>query len=301
MLDALLVRADRLLAADRLHAGALAVRTLLGGDRDPADSREDLFAQVRALKAIARGAGPLAANAFLRLHDLCALALADAATAPPGERGERIATCLYPLHDANPAPYFAADRAQRRRRRRGRISPRGRARWPRSSGKSPAARATRPAARRRRRRGPRPSGQVPPETPIRSRSGCAVTAAEPYEHTPLLALGNGQGGFEPHAKPLAEALARDGRGRVAVALSDDARAEVLIDVAQRSQRLGATVLELAVARSVRLRPVAGDYWQTRAAANPEVVHVAVIPLALADLALRSDQPRGPAGIRRGPP
>jgi hypothetical protein len=292
VLDALLIRADRLLAADRLHPGALAVRTLLAGDLEPAATRDELFARVSAWKAIARGAGPLSANAILRLHDLCALALADAATAAPGERSERIATCLYALYDADPARYFVAERAQR----------------PPAPDWRDFAKGTRALAEDLGRQSSRlaPLGAKlvadddasvarlasflpPPPDPIALRLP-RVTAADPYEHTPLLALG--QGGLEPHAKALGEALARDGRGRLAVALSDDARGEVLLDVAQRSQRLGAVVLELAVTRAVRVRPIAGDYWQTRAAADPVVLELAVLPLALADLALRSDQPRG---------
>ncbi len=112
-LDRMLVSADRLLRIDRLSAAGQAARTLLGDDRHPAADRDELYARMTALKAIARGGGPLAPNAALRLAGVCAQAFRDAAAAPLHQRAGRLAFCLYPLWDSDPGPYFDPDPRRR--------------------------------------------------------------------------------------------------------------------------------------------------------------------------------------------
>jgi hypothetical protein len=107
------VRVDAVLAHDRLHAGAQAARTLLEQDRRPPADRADLYRRMAELKGIARGGGPLAANALLRLAAFCAAAFRDATTAPARARPRILAMCLYPLYDSDPEPYLAEDPARR--------------------------------------------------------------------------------------------------------------------------------------------------------------------------------------------
>src|SRR5690606_31372843 len=109
---ALLAEVDTLLAAERLHPGAQAARVLLDLDLEPRTA-EGAFSRAQALKRIARGGGPVAANALLRLAGTCRRALADAAAAPSRREPLVLAHCLYPLYDADPAPYLSADPAAR--------------------------------------------------------------------------------------------------------------------------------------------------------------------------------------------
>jgi len=69
--------ADRILEHERLHKDAQAARTLLEWDRRPPATRKDLFLAASRLKTLARGGGPLAANATLRLALLCTQAFRE--------------------------------------------------------------------------------------------------------------------------------------------------------------------------------------------------------------------------------
>src|SRR5262249_15780542 len=62
---------------------------------------------------IARSAGPMAQNATLRLTAFCGRALRDATAAAPRSRRTTLAMCLYPLWDADPAPYLDPDPGKR--------------------------------------------------------------------------------------------------------------------------------------------------------------------------------------------
>jgi hypothetical protein len=110
--DALLVEADRILAEDRLDEGAQQARTLVAFDRQP-PQRADLWKRMMEMKAIARGAGPLARNARLRLAAYCWRAFDDAQKTIRRLRVFAVSHCLYPLHDSDPEPYFAHDPALR--------------------------------------------------------------------------------------------------------------------------------------------------------------------------------------------
>lgn len=110
--DALLVEADRILAADRLDEGAQQARTLIELDRRPPE-RAELWRRMMEVKVIARGAGPLAPNARLRLAAYCWRALDDARKTTWRLRIFAVSHCLYPLYDSDPEPYFSRDPAQR--------------------------------------------------------------------------------------------------------------------------------------------------------------------------------------------
>jgi hypothetical protein len=286
VLDALLVAADRLLAADRLHAGALAARTLLERDRHPPTTREALFPRVVAVKSIARGAGPLAANALLRLHDMCAQALADAAVAPPVERVERMNVCLYPLYDADPAIYFSPDPARRPPEPAWRDFAEGLSALAEELGRSGS------------RLSPAGGSLIAEDKELIARIGVALpvrpdaqalrvpraTGGEAYRFTPLLTLGDGGKPSGEHAEALGRLVAADGRGRVTVALGAEARGEAIVDAAGTLLKATATTLELGVAVEQKVRSVAGDYWQARLPSDQTLVGLAVLPIALDELA-----------------
>ena len=106
--SAILVEADRILAEDRLDAGAQDARTLVAFDAQPPE-RAELWKRMMELKAIARGRGPLAPNARLRLAAYCWRALDDAQKTIWRLRVFAASHCLYPLYDSDPEPYFSRD------------------------------------------------------------------------------------------------------------------------------------------------------------------------------------------------
>lgn len=293
VIDALLLRADTLLSQDRLHAGAAAAKVVLTFER-LRPSRPELFAAMRGLKGVARGGGPLAGNAILRLADFCHVAFVDAVHAPTPLRPAILATCLYPLFDADPEPYFAADPAARppepswedldqgvhtfyqaiaelKRSRLAQLAPTLEA--------SQDAVVVNSRALLPVRRDPVTLG-VP-----------LVAIAAPYEWTPLVMLGDGQ---KPLAADLPEklraALAADTRGRVAVALTEGAPASALLAVAASAHGAGAELLELAVGSAQTVRAPRGDYWYGRAPKD-QVMRLGVVPLAL--------DPRSATSVRAG--
>ncbi|HUS64861.1 MAG TPA: hypothetical protein VMZ28_09985 [Kofleriaceae bacterium] len=106
--SAILVEADRILAEDRLDAGAQDARTLVAFDQQ-APERAELWKRMMEVKAIARGRGPLAPNARLRLAGYCWRALDDAQKTIWRLRVFAASHCLYPLYDSDPEPYFSRD------------------------------------------------------------------------------------------------------------------------------------------------------------------------------------------------
>lgn len=272
VLDAILVEVDALLGRERLHAGGGAARVLLDGDRHPPADRAGLLARAVALKAIARGNGPLAANATLRLLAMCDRAFRDALAAPARERPLLLATCLYPLWDADPAPYFDADPARRPpppsweeldARRAQLVASLGRG----ASRLAPLAARLRAAEEKALAAG-REAGLWPRALDPRAMGVPMVAdpgAALPYDWEPLIFVDDPSAAeLARFAGELGGMLETDGRGRVALALRADAAARGLLDMAALARRLGAAEVELVVGFEQQVRAPAGDYWYGRA-------------------------------------
>ncbi|RMH38895.1 MAG: hypothetical protein D6689_18385 [Deltaproteobacteria bacterium] len=284
---ALLVEADRLLAAKRLHRGGQAARTLLEIDATPAQTGADLLRQVIALKRIAAGGGPLADNARLRLFGLCRTAFADAVRAPRPRRAAMIARCLYPLYDADPAPYFAAD-------------PRDRPPLPRwadlaerasalanqiAAGTGRLARAGRAVADQWRAFLADHERDLPAPLSPAALGLPHVDRAEPLGAERVFAFGDGRPvpDRDALASSVRAALAEDGTDAVAIALPGTARADALVDIAAALAAAGARRIDLAVAATRRLDAPPGDYWHGRTD-HGRVDVVAVLPVSLALIA-----------------
>ncbi len=90
---ALLSEADALLAGDRLLAAAQDAHALLAIDAEPPVTMEHARGALVVMQAIARGTGPLADNAALRLAAWCVRALADAAASQPADRHYKLLQC----------------------------------------------------------------------------------------------------------------------------------------------------------------------------------------------------------------
>jgi hypothetical protein len=283
VLDALLVAADHVLERDRLHAGAQAARTLLDYDRHPPADRAALFARMAALKSVARGNGPLAANALLRLALFCAGAFRDAVGMVARDRPLVLASCLYPLHDSDPAPYFDPDPARRPpppawadldAGLRALLAQLGR------TASRIAPLAARVADEQQRLvADAAPKGLLPRAFDPQALRVPLVGAAPPYDWEPLIFVA------EPTPDELARferelqgLLAADGRGRVALLLTADAPASAFLAVAGLSRRLGAATVELAVGYRQSFRAPPGDY----AGGTGSALRLGVLPLAAPD-------------------
>lgn len=294
-LDALLVEVDRLLAADRLHAGAQAARTLLEFDRRPPGDRRQLLAATRALKNVARGGGSLAPNATLRLYGICDRAFRDLAETPPRQRPLVLATCLYPLHDADPEPYFEPDPARRPpppsweeldRRLAELAATLETSRFAAAGAALERAHAARVAEDAKR-------GLVPQALDPRALGVPLVDeAVEPYDWQPLVVVKDPSkeelARFETDLRALLDA---DGGGRVAAAVRADAPARHLLQIAALARRLRAERIDLVVGYPQVVHAPAGDYWHDRAA-DGRVPRAGVLPLALTRAGARS-----PLGLR----
>ncbi len=265
-IDGLLVEVDRVLAIDRLHAGAQQARTLLELDRERPRDRAAVLQKMIELKTVARGGGEMAPGAVLRLTTYCTTAAEDSLRAKVGDRARIIAHCLYPLWDSDPEPYFAES---------SRIRPPppdpvaigarvddllGRAAWGR------LALAGAEVRERSQRWFAQHAASLLPLLPDPERAGLpAVDAAPPYDWTPLLDLGDGRGlsAAATYAKGIGASVLTDGRGTVAVALQAHAPASALLRAAEAAVASRAHTLELLVSTEQRLSVPAGDYWSGR--------------------------------------
>jgi hypothetical protein len=280
-IDAILVKVDRLLGADRLHAGAQAARTLLEHDRSPTPPAE-LFRHMLGLKKIARGDGPLAANATLRLADFCRVSFRDAAAAATPFRPGILSFCLYSLYDSDPAPYFGADPGKRPPEPRWQDLAEGTLALYAQVGKTSSRVAKLgPALGGRLRafidekKGLWPTSRAPGEL-----GAPMVAAAAPYEWTPLVLLGDGGKPPSPDLpNVLAKLLAVDRRGRVAVALTSTAPATATLAAAEAARQGGADALELVVGYEQTLRAPSGDYWHGKISGD-KVARLGVVVVAL---------------------
>jgi hypothetical protein len=282
-LDALLVEVDRLLERDRLNADAQAARTLLEWDRHPPARRPDLFLAATAVRALARGGGPLAANAELRLALFCAGAFRDAPRLVARDRPRALASCLYSLYEADPAPYVDADAARRPPQPSwsdldaGLTALLGRLGSARSRIAPSAARVL--ADHKAVIADAEPKGLLPRPLDPHALRLPWVAAAPPFDWEPLIFVS------EPTADELARfetelgtLLAADGRGRAALALTSDAPAKSFLAVAALARRLGADTVELAVGWDQTIKAPPGDYGFGRSA-DGHVGRVGVIGLA----------------------
>ena len=265
VIAALLVEVDRMLAAERLDARAQAARTLLEFDGTPPAARRELLQRMAELKAIARGAGPMAPNARLRLAGYCWRALDDATRAPWRQRHFAIAHCLYALHDSDPDPYFARDPDRR-------PPP---PRWQDLVAGSRAFVAGGPLDQARTALGSRLAEieKRADELPVEPVSEIMVAADAPlYDWAPVA---------EPKTPvdALRERVQGDGHGQVAVQVPADGAGDVP-ELARTARAAGAGEIQLLVARQQTVQAPAGDYWHGK----PNVVkRAAVVPISLAPL------------------
>jgi hypothetical protein len=268
VIAALLVEVDKLLAADRLHGGAQAARTLLEFDGKPPAARAEVLQRMTEVKAIARGRGPLAPNARLRLAGYCWRALDDATRAPWRQRHFAVAHCLYALYDSDPDPYFARDPD-----RRPPLPPwqdlvaASRSLLPEGPLGGAALREALSAIEKRADEmpvEPVADAMEPPEQ---------VAAAAPlYDWAPVV---------EPGASvnDVRERIQGDGRGQVALRLAPNGKGDIG-NLAATAGTAGANEVQVLVARKQKLEAPAGDYWHGKAAT---VTRAAIIPISLLPL------------------
>ncbi len=268
---------------------ARAAATLLAADLAPRRRPADALAVALAYKALARSGSPLAPNATLRLLDWCSKALRLAAGGLPAQQQERLAQCLFPLFDADPAPYFAASPAERP------PDPP----WPllaRVLGEQRARLAgtrlgglARSLAEGDERFLAAAASELPTPLDLHATRLPASGAGEPWDRTPVVLISargflvGGQVVLADAPEGLAPAIARrlrnDRRRRVAVACAAETPAEEVLQVARAARRAGATTLELGVAREVARRAPPGDV-QALLGGGP-VRRLEVIPASLA--------------------
>lgn len=282
-LDALLVGVDHVLELDRLHKDAQAARTLLDWDRHPPASRKDLYVAAAALKRIARGGGPLAANATLRLALFCAGAFRDAPRLVARDRPGALSSCLYSLFDADPAPYFDADPARRPPAPAWKDLDAGLGTLLDRLAKMPSRVAGVAAPLRAEQAtvvaDAEGKGLLPRPLDPRALRLPMVAAAPVFDWEPLVFVHDPTpeelARFE---KELGELLVADGRSRAALALTADAPASSFLAVAGLARRLGADTVELAVGWEQQVKPPSGDYWFGRTP-DGRVARVGVLGLA----------------------
>lgn len=268
---------------------------LLALDGRPRRTLDAMRAVALAYKQIASGAGPLAANAELRLLDWCSKAIRLAAGGDPAAQPARINQCLLALWDADPTPYFEpraalrptdppwtllADRLSTRRRR---------------LEHDPSAARLRPLARALteddRRFLELASPLLPTPLDLSKLSLPRSTAGTPWDRTPLVLLSE-RGALVGGRAILAEAedsalenaiaarLHNDRRGRVCLAAATSASVARVLEVARAARRAGASILELAVVREVARRAPPGDAQATLFGSRP-VLRLETVPVSLA--------------------
>ena len=270
LVAALLVEVDRVLAGERLHPEAQAARTLLEFDGTPPAARRELLQRMTELKAIARGKGPMAPNARLRLAGYCWRALDDATRAPWRQRHFAVAHCLYPLYDSDPDPYFARDPDRR-------PPP---PRWQDlAAGSRSLLTEVDHHGRLRQARiglelllvllGKESSNEMPvePQPDVMSAADAPL-----YDWAPVA---------DPKTPvdALRERVQGDGRGQVAVLVPADGAGDVP-EMARTARAAGAGEIQLLVARRQTLQAPPGDYWHGKPS---EVTRAAVVPISLAPL------------------
>ena len=290
-IEALLLRVDAVLREDRLHPRAVEARTLLEHDRRPPESRAAMWQRMMQLRRIAMGGGSegaLAASARLRLASTCVQALRDASEAPRRDRNRIASHCLYPLYEADPEPYFAAEPERRP------PTPD----WHRVIEDLRELLAPGPAwgeldrtrqAMLRSIESPQLSNAVVQEP--RAMLFPAVEEAELWDYTPVL---------QPkldHTNEIdwySRLLQADGRGRLAIAVPASAErpAAAILATARAAAAAGASDVELLVGVEQQVAVPPGDHFAGR---MPDGVagRAAVVPLSLAPLGGPDQDERSP--------
>jgi len=297
----LLREVDVLLLRKRLHAEAQNARTLIEFDNTPLVDRTKVFQRMVELKSIARGGGPLAANAMLRLFGHCRIAMKDATKAHWAKRVATLSHCLYPLYDSDPDPYFAADPNQRPpapdwKILAARLTGLGESI---ATSKSRLANAGRNQVNRFKGFLLANTTDLPAAPNPRSYNLPLVDRATFYDWTPILSLGRGDKlkSVADYAKPLRMQVRGDGRFTLAVAVDALGTAAALIRAAEVALHTGAQRMELLVSTKQKLRVPTGDYWHGRISGDT-VTRMAVLPLSLATLVrdnIKRGRPEGPRG------
>jgi|GEM_PF-4997445 len=285
VIDALVRATDDVLALDPEHAEASRARVLLRFDREPPTAPPTILQRTIELATVARAPSDLATNACLRLAGWCLRALDDAVAAPRGRAAKMLAHCLYPLYEADPAPYFADDPARRPPPPAPADLVAGTDALLAIASKTPsraAAVATSLRSGLAERRAELLAGL--PTVPAPGDLG--VPTARPaalYDMQPLV-----QASARVEANALRDRLlaqlAADGRAQVAVALPPD-DAGALYPVAAAARAAGASELLVAVAASQKLQVPAGDYWHRAGGLEPglrQVNRLGVLPIRIAE-------------------
>ncbi len=257
-LDALRTEVDGVLAHDRLHAGASAARVLLEMDRHPPAHRAEVFQRMTELKAAGR-VDQLAANAALRRSFYCYQALEDATRAPPALRTQRLSHCLYPLYDADPEPYFAADPTRRPPPPRWQDLISDAVALLGATDGSRLELAARHLAGELDDLAKKRGSELPVEPSPEKLGVPEADHAVVYDGQPLLTV-DGDTDPERAASALSLQLEGDGRGELMLPLPADAprsRFDVAVDTARRA---GATAVDLGVMIAQTLEVPTGDYW-----------------------------------------
>jgi hypothetical protein len=294
---ALLLRVDGVLAADRLHVGAQAARTLLEFDGTPPAVRREVLQRMREVKAIARGSGPMAPNARLRLAGYCWRALQDATRAPWRQRPFAMCHCLYALYDSDPDPYFDRDPDRRPPLPAWKDLVQGATRllfeadhYPAGAGElivPKVAWGSLDGARKRLGAMLLNLGATADqEMPVEPVSEVMVAADAPlYDWAPVA-----ESGMKVDA--LRERIQGDGRGQVALRLAPGGKRDV-VELAETARKAGAGEIQLLAARRQKIDAPPGDYWHGKPA---EVTRAAVVPISLAPLGALATGPRSPYAI-----
>lgn len=300
VLDVLLVAVDRVARFDRLHAGAHAARVLLTGDRRPPSERAQLFARMAGLKGVARGRGPLAANAIVRLAAFCGRAFRDAVHAPMVRRSAILSTCLYPLYDSDPEPYFAKDPARRPPEPAWSDLATGLGKLTLELEGSRSRIA--PLAKKLKEEDEAFLAQASVALPTRrdpiELGAPLLGAGDPYEWTPLVFIGDGSSvpRVEELAAKIQPVLEKDARGRVALAAFALAPASALLHGAHAALQAGAAVVEILIGYEQQLKPPPGDYWSGRTQ-DGRVIRAGTLSFALGPMGSQTAKPTSRATPR----
>ena len=257
------VEVDKVLAADRLHAGAQDAKTLLAWDGKPPAARSEVLQRMAEVKAIARGKGPMAPNARLRLAGYCWRALDDATRAPWRQRPFAIAHCLYALYDSDPDPYFDRDPDRRPPLPAWRdLVAAAHALLSATPGEASRALGDALGAVEKRAA----------EMPVEPVSEVMVAADAPlYDWAPIADAST-------TLDALRVRVQGDGRGEVALLVEPGAKD--IAALAETARKAGASEIQLLVARTQRLAAPPGDYWHGK---PDRAIRAAVIPISLAPL------------------
>ncbi len=244
------------------------LKTLLHIDKAPRQTEKQATLVAVAYKKIARSDSPLAANSQLRLIDWCAEAFHLAAGEIPPLKHHHLLQCLFPLFDANPAPYFDKDPEKRP------FDPpwtllRKKLFQELENLKTSRLKAVADALERKYKNFFNlATSALPTALNLAVYSLVQSTAGVPWERTPIILVTEkgfiigSQAIFDSNTAALEEAIVRhlhnDRRGIVTVAAVADSAAIRILDIARAARRAGASSLHLAVKRKIASRSPASD-------------------------------------------